>query len=81
MEYMKACNQSSAYYKQFSDFDPTEVFTKKFFALIIDNQEYQQAELENSIPQSVSYRKIYNFIDDLNKYRTILNEEYQLKRR
>ena len=81
MEYMKSCNQTIEYYKQFPDFDPADVLTKVYFSLVIDDREYLQDELENSIPESISYRKIYNYISGVNKHRTLLNDKYNLKLR
>ena len=81
MDYMKACNQSIEYYKQFPNFDAIDVLTKVYFSLVIDDREYLQKELEASIPQSVSYRKIYNYISGISKHSTLLNEEYRLKLR
>ena len=81
MDYMKVCNQAIEYHKQFSDFDPAEVLTKVYFSLVIDNREYLQQELEASIPQSVSYRKIYNYIQGIYKHQVLLNEKYNLKLR
>ena len=81
MSYMKSCKEAIDYYKQFPDFDAADVLTKVYFSLVIDDREYLQDELDNSISQSVSYRKIYNFISGTNKHRTLLNDKYNLKLR
>lgn len=81
MDYMKACNQTLEYYKQFPDYDPIDALTKVYFALVIDDREYLQQELETSIPQSVSYKKIYNYISGVGKSSHILNGNYNLKLR
>ena len=78
-DYMKSCNEALEYYSRFSDFDPIDVFTKVYFSLVIDDREYLQAELEKSISKSVSYRKIYDFIYGFFKYRTLLDDNYNLK--
>ena len=81
MDYMKGCNQTIEYYKQFPDFDAIDALTKTYFALVIDDREYLQQELESFIPQSVSYRKIYNYINGVSNNSYILNENYNLKLR
>ncbi len=78
-EYMKSCNEATNYYKQFSQFDITEVLTKVFFGLVIDDREYIQNELEESIPKTSSFKKIYSYIDGVLKHTNILNEEYKLR--
>ena len=62
-EYMKSCNEAISYYKQFPQFDVTEVLTKVFFSLVVDNKEYIQNELEQSIPKTGSFKKIYKYIE------------------
>lgn len=81
MDYMKMCNDGLDYYKQFPNFDPIAVLTKTYFSLVLDDREYLQNELENSIPQSVSYRKIYDYINGVIKHKTILNDKYRMKLR
>ena len=79
LEYMKLCNDSIAYYQQYPSFDLSDVLTKVYFSLIIDDREYLEEELEWTIPDSVSYRKIYNYINGVIKRQTLLNEEYRMK--
>ena len=62
-EYMKSCNEAISYYKQIPQFDVTEVLTKVFFSLDVDNKEYIQNELEQSIPKTGSFKKIYKYIE------------------
>lgn len=78
-EYMKSCNEAISYYKQYPQFDVTEVLTKVFFSLVIDDREYIQNELEQTIPKTSSFKKIYKYIDGILKHSSILNEEYKLK--
>lgn len=79
IEYMQSCEQSIEYYSQFSKPDIPDVLTKVFFALVIDDREFLQNELEDLIPQSVSYRKIYNYISGVLKHRSLLNECYNMR--
>lgn len=81
MEYMKSCNDAINYHKQFGNFDPVGVLTKVYFSLVINDREYLQNELERSIPKSVSYQKIYDYISGVNRHRTLLNDKYKLKLR
>lgn len=79
MDYMQACNQSIEYYRQFSNPDIPDVLTKVFFSLVIDDRAFLQNELEELIQESVSYRKIYNYIGGVMKNRVLLNESYNLR--
>jgi hypothetical protein len=79
IEYMQSCNQGIEYYSQFAKPDIPDVLTKVFFALVIDDREFLQNELDDSIPQSVSYRKIYNYIGGVLKHRSLLNERFNLR--
>lgn len=79
LDYMKTCNEGIAYYKELPNFDVFEVLTKAYFSLVIDDAEYLQQELDNSISQSVSFRKIYNYIKGIGENSMLLNENYNLK--
>lgn len=81
MEYMKACREAIDYYRQFPNFDPSDVLTKVYFSLIVDDRDYLQSELDRSIPETVGYKKIYNHINGVNKHRTLLNDRYNLRLR
>lgn len=78
-EYMKSCNEAINYYKQLPQFDVTKVLTKVFFSLVVNDREYIQNELEESIPKTSSFKKIYNYIDGVLKNTIILNEDYKLR--
>lgn len=79
MEYMKSCNESIEFCKKLLDFDLIDVLTKVFFRLVIEDSEYFQNELVEMITKSISYKKIYNYIDGVMKNSIILNEEYNLR--
>lgn len=81
LDYMKVCNDGFEYYKQFQDYDPVAVLVKTFFSLVIDDKEYLQKELENAILQSVSYKKIYEYIDGVCTYESLLDDDYRMKLR
>ena len=55
-------NKTFEYYKRLPDFDAIAVVTKIFISSIIDDKEYLMAELEDHIPQTNGYKKIYNYI-------------------
>lgn len=81
MQYMQMCNQTVEYYKQFPNFNMTEALTKVFFSLVIDDREYLEMEIDDEIVQTVSFRKIYNYINGVMNSKTLLNDEYNLKKR
>lgn len=81
LNYMKVCKDGLEYYKQFEDYDPVAVLVKAFFSLVIDDKEYLQKELENAILQSVSYKKIYEYIDGVCTYESLLDDDYRMKLR
>lgn len=74
MEYMKACHECVEFSKNDPDFDVIDVLTKVYFSLVIDDREYLMEELEDSIPQSVSFRKIYNYIYGITNHSVIHQE-------
>ena len=78
MEYINACNQSVEYYKGLPNFDIATVLTKVYFSLVLDDREYVQNQLEGEILETISYKKIYNYISGILKNTTILNEDYNL---
>ena len=45
----------------------------------VSYREYIQNELEESIPKTSSFKKIYSYIDGVLKHTNILNEEYKLR--
>ena len=69
----KQVNTVIDYYKKMPDFEVSDVLTKAFFGLIIDNKEYLMAELDNEIVNSNSYRKIKDYINGIAKTKTLLN--------
>lgn len=79
MDYWKACNDGLDYYKQLPGYDPIAVLTKTYFSLVFDDRIYLQNELERAIPQSVSYRKIYDYINGVIKHKTLLDDKYKMK--
>lgn len=78
-DYVKQCNEVVNYYKKLPNFDIADVLTKTFFGFIIDDREFLVNELDNLISNSNCYRKIYNHINGVIKYKTLLNENYNLK--
>lgn len=78
-DYVKQCNNVVEYYKKLPNFDVADVLTKTFFGFIIDDRNFLINELENTIVNSNCFRKIYNYINGIIKYNTLLNEEYRLR--
>lgn len=79
VDYMKICKEAIETYKEYPDFDSADILTKVYFALVIDDKEYMQNEWESSIPLSVSYRKIYNYINGIGKWTPLLDDNYNLR--
>ena len=73
LQNQKQVNSVIEYYRQKSNFEISDVLTKAFYGLIIDNKEYLMAELDNEIVKSVSYKKIKEYINGIMKTKTLLN--------
>lgn len=79
LSYIKQKNEVVDYYREQQDFDIAQVLTDFYFKLIIDDENYFVEELENSIRQLPSYKKIYNKINGIGKNSIILTEKYDMR--
>jgi hypothetical protein len=79
LSYINQTNEVIDYYRKQQDFDIAQVLTDVYFKLIIDDENYFIEELENSIRQLPSYKKIYNKINGIGKNSIILTEKYNIR--
>ena len=68
LQYAKICYSSIEYYSKKNNNNVADVLTKVYFSLVIDNKSFLIKGLDTFISQSVSYRKIYQFIEGTLKH-------------
>ena len=62
LENISVYNKTFEYYRRLPNFDAIAGVTKIFLSAVIEDKEYLMSELEDTIPQTVGYKKIYNYI-------------------
>lgn len=68
LDYTKLCSESIEYYNKKNHNNLADILTRVYFSLIIDNKSFLMDKLDTFISQSVSYRKIYQYIEGTFKH-------------